>query len=385
MKRFLIIALIAIGCSDMTPKAPSGLTLPVLGSVPPLAVAGGPYTGDGVIRFDGSASTDPDGDLPLTYAWSFGDGTNGSGATPSHEYSADGLYAVTLTVTDATGATSLPAVTTAAIANHASASAVLVGAGNIAVCGTDNDEATAQLLDGIAGTVFTGGDNAYPNGTAANYANCYHPTWGRHKARTWAAIGNHDYDSSATAAFAFDYFGDRAGPRDRGYYSLDLGSWHIIVLNSNPTFVPTGAGSPQEQWLRADLANNQRRCTLAIWHAPRFYQGTFGMNASVKAFWDALYAAGADVVVNGHHHLYERYAPQAPDGVVDPARGIRQFIVGTGGRGHDALVEPHPNVEIRDNTAFGVIKLTLRTDAYDWQFVPAEGATFTDSGTGSCH
>jgi PKD domain-containing protein/calcineurin-like phosphoesterase family protein len=385
MKRLVIMALIATGCSDMTPKAPSDLTLPVLGSVPPLAAPGGPYASDGVIRFDGSASTDPDGNVPLTYAWDFGDGTSGSGPAPSHEYAADGLYPVTLTVTDVTGARSLPGATTAVIANRAASSAVLVGAGNIAVCGTDNDAATALLLDEIPGTVFTAGDNAYPNGTAANYAGCYHPTWGRHRDRTMAALGNHDYDSSTTADPTFDYFGDRAGPRGRGYYSFDRGSWHIIVLNSNSTFVPTGAGSAQEQWLRADLAAHQGRCTLAIWHAPRFYQGTFGRNASVKAFWDALYAAGADVVVNGHHHLYERYAPQTPDGVVDLASGIRQFIAGTGGRGHDALVEAHPNVEIRDNTAFGVLKLTLRTDAYDWQFVPAAGASFTDSGTGSCH
>lgn len=275
--------------------------------------------------------------------------------------------------------------TTAMIQARRNETAVLVGAGNIALCGTDNDEATAQLLDGISGTVFTAGDNAYPNGTASDYANCYDPTWGRHKSRTYAALGNHEYDSSSTAEAAFDYFGARAGPRGQGYHSFDVGNWHVIVLNANPTFVATAAGSPQEQWLRNDLSANQRRCTLAIWHHPRFYQGTFGRNASVKPFWDALHAADADVVVNGHFHLYERYAPQTPDGEVDPQRGLRQFIVGTGGRGRDALVEPHPNVEVRDNTGFGVLQLILRADDYSWDFVPAQGSTFADSGSASCH
>src|SRR2546425_10426529 len=150
----------------------------------------------------------------------------------------------------------------------------LVGAGNIARCDRTNDEATANLLDGIPGTVFALGDAAYPNGTATNYANCYNASWGRHLARTYPATGNHDYDSSATAAAYFNYFGAAAGDPTKGYYSYDLGAWHIVVLNSNSSFVATAAGSPQETWLRADLAATTKQCVLALWHNPRFYSTT---------------------------------------------------------------------------------------------------------------
>src|SRR5438094_6838178 len=236
----------------------------------------------------------------------------------------------------------------AAVAN----AVTLVGAGNIARCDRTNDEATATLLDGIAGTVFALGDAAYPNGTATNYTNCYDASWGRHKARTYPALGNHDYDSSATAASYFNYFGAAAGDPTKGYYSYDLGAWHIVVLNSNTTYVSTALGSPQETWLKADLAATTKKCILAMWHSPRFYSTTassFSPTGYVKPFWDDLAAAHAQLIINGHMNDYERFAPQTSAGVADAVNGIRQFIAGTGGHNLDAantLIIPNSEVRI---------------------------------------
>ena len=259
---------------------------------------------------------------------------------------------------------------------------VLVGAGDIAGCGWDDDEATAKLLDSIPGTVFTAGDDAYPNGTAAQFASCYGPTWGRHKARTRPSPGNHDYRLAHGAAY-YAYFGAAAGDSGRGYYSYELGGWHIISLNSN---VPMSAGSAQERWLRTDLSLHPAPCTLAYWHHPRFSSGTtHGSWTGPQPLWQALYAAGADVIVVGHEHQYERFAPQTPAGTLDTTRGIRQFVVGTGGASFYPLGPAIANSEVRNNTTHGVIKLTLRPRGYDWAFIPVAGGTFTDSGSGRCH
>jgi uncharacterized protein YjdB len=260
------------------------------------------------------------------------------------------------------------------------ASVVLVGAGDIASC-TNNDEATAKLLDAIDGTVFTAGDNAYDNGSAADYSSCYDPTWGRHKSRTRPAPGNHEYNTTGATGY-FDYFGSAAGDRSRGYYSYDLGAWHIVVLNSN---LAMGAGSPQETWLRTDLAAHPVRCTLAMWHHPRFSSGHHGSSTTLQPLWQALYDADADVVISGHDHIYERFKPQTPAGQVDLTRGIREFVVGTGGAGLYLFEHPAANSEVKNNQTFGVLKLTLSSDRYEWKFVPVAGSSFTDSGSGSCH
>ena len=263
----------------------------------------------------------------------------------------------------------------------APADAVLVGAGDIADCGETADSATAALLDHIPGTVFTAGDNAYESGTTEQFARCYDPTWGRHKARTRPAPGNHDYETAQGAAY-YHYFGRLAGDSGLGYYSYDLAGWHVVSLNSN---IEMSAGSAQERWLRADLAAHRAACTLAYWHHPLFSSGEHGNTPAVQPLWQALYDAGADVVIAGHDHTYERFAPQTPAGERDPARGIRQFIAGTGGASLYAFTSLAPNSEVRNNTTHGVLKLTLRPRSYAWAFVPAAGGRFRDSGNGNCH
>ena len=265
----------------------------------------------------------------------------------------------------------------------ASGSVVFVGAGDIADCSGSGDEATAALLDNIAGTVFTAGDNVYPDGTDAQFTQCYDPSWGRHKARTRPTPGNHDYHTSGASGY-YGYFGSLAGPSGQGYYSYDLGAWHLISLNSNASM---SAGSAQETWLRQDLAASTKQCTIAYWHHPRFSSGTqHGSLSSAEPLWQALYDAGADIVISGHEHNYERFAPQTPTGTADPTRGIREFVVGTGGESHyNDQGTPLPNSELFNGTTFGVLKLTLSAGSYTWQFIPVSGGTFTDSGSGSCH
>jgi hypothetical protein len=263
----------------------------------------------------------------------------------------------------------------------AGATAVLVGAGDIGNCNTSTDEATAKLLDGIEGTVFTVGDNAYPAGSGKDFARCFEPTWGRHRDRMRPSPGNHDYITKGAEGY-FDYFGARAGPPGRGYYSYNVGAWHVVSLNSN---IDMSADSPQVRWLRGDLAASRARCTLAYWHHPQFSSGEHGNNAKPRALWDALYEAGAEVVVVGHDHDYERFAPQTPEGRADPAGGIRQFVVGTGGTKLRGIEKRAANSEVRNSGTHGVLKLTLSPDGYRWEFVPVDGESFTDEGTGRCH
>ena len=258
---------------------------------------------------------------------------------------------------------------------------VLVGSGDIAHCNSEGDELTASLLDAIPGTVFTTGDNVYRDGSPEEFANCYDPSWGRHKERTYPSPGNHDYHTENAAGY-FNYFGLRAGEPDKGYYSYDLGTWHVIVLNSNLSVKP---GSPQDQWLREDLAAHPVACTVAYWHHPRFSSGSVhGSNESMQPLWEALYEYGADVVLVGHEHNYERFALQDPQGIADPTRGIRQFVIGSGGRSHYEFDTPIANSEVRNSNTSGLLKLTLHSGSYSWEFIPEPGKIFTDSGNSPC-
>lgn len=325
----------------------------------------------------GATLRDADGNL-LTgrvVTWSTSDP---SVATVSETGLVSGVSVGTATITAASEGQSGTATITV---TPPAPAAVLVGAGDIADCGVDGKEQTAKLLDNIPGTVYTTGDNAYEDGTAADFANCYDPSWGRHKARTRPSPGNHDYHTSGASGY-FNYFGENAGPPGRGYYSYNLGAWHIISLNSNISMSTTSA---QMTWLKADLAANPARCTLAYWHHPRFSSGEHGNDPSTQPLYQALYDAGAEVILTGHDHHYERFAPQTATGVADPARGIRQFVVGTGGRGMYSIGTPEPNSEVRQTGTWGVLQLTLRSDGYDWKFVPVAGKTFTDEGSGTCH
>jgi hypothetical protein len=238
--------------------------------------------------------------------------------------------------------------------------------------------ATAALIERLDPVrVLTLGDNAYPDGTFDQFASVYAPSWGRFKDRTSPSPGNHEYHTPGARGY-FDYFGPRA-PAE--YYSFDLGSWHLISLNSE---IPLSAGSTQAQWLRADLAAHPSTCILAYWHTPRFSSGSHhGSNSRLAPLWDVLLAGGADLVLNGHEHNYERFAPQDGNGVARPD-GIREFVVGTGGASHYPFGTPIANSEARDSTSFGVLELVLRETGYEWEFVPVAGATFTDSGSGSC-
>jgi hypothetical protein len=263
---------------------------------------------------------------------------------------------------------------------------VLLAVGDIASCRSDGDEATAALLDGHHGTIATLGDNVYERGTPTEFAECFEPSWGRHKARIKPAAGNHDYGTRGGAGY-FEYFGEVAGNPGEGWYSYDLGPWHVIALNS--VCAPAGgchAGSPQEQWLRADLAaHTDAACTLAYWHHTRFSSGLHGSDPSMAPFVEALYEAGADMVLAGHDHHYERFAPLAPDGTVDDAAGIRFFVVGTGGNRTYPVGAPLPGSEVHFTNGYGILRLELGDGAYTWEYLGIPGVNFTDSGAGTCH
>jgi len=253
-----------------------------------------------------------------------------------------------------------------------------VGAGDIAICG-GNADATARQIDVIGGTVFTLGDNAYSSGTRADFQNCYEPTWGRFKYRTRPSPGNHDYATPGATPY-FEYFGENAGPFGLGYYSYPVGAWHVISLNSN---VGTDSGSAQANWLRADLQQYANyRCTLAYWHHPLYSSGQNGNNDYMRDMYRILYNANVDVLLTGHDHTYERFAPQDADGRLDTARGIREFVVGTGGVPLYDFPSVKPNSEVRLK-AHGVIRLILSSDRYQWDFLAVSGAG--DSGSQSCH
>jgi hypothetical protein len=261
---------------------------------------------------------------------------------------------------------------------------VLLAAGDIASCDSNGDEATAALLRGVPATIAAIGDLAYESGTPAEFANCYGPSWGRFRSSTHPALGNREYLTAGAAGY-FGYWGASAGTVGAGYYSYDLGSWHIVVLNSNCAFVACSAGSLQETWLRADLAQHSARCTLAYWHHPLFSSTPGTATPAVQPLWQALYDAGADVVLTGHAHNYQRFAPQSPSGAADTTRGIREFVVGTGGKARHLVGTPIANQQRANDTEYGVLRLTLLAGAYRWRFVPHTGGAFRDAGSGVCH
>lgn len=458
------------------------------GPPPPLAVPGGPYSGEGTIKLDGSKSNDPSNHVPLTYNWDFGDGSPaGSGATPTHVY-ANGSYTVTLVVTNSIGVSSAPATTTVTttnvaptvnagpdawvppnttftlnasftdpgndgpfawsvdwgdgsapstgsapsvgalqpthvyttqsrftatltvtdasgasgsdkadvLTNQPSANAMIfIGAGDIAECGTGGSasskaEATAKLLDAEVAAnpgavVFTIGDDEYQNATVSEFMSCYDPTWGRHNSRARPITGNHEYNTAGAAGY-WQYFTRYAatpvfvGDSGKYWYSYDVGTWHIIVLNDN---INTDTGSEQEKWLEADLAAHPAKCTIAMWHKPKIYQG--GVRGGYSSMWTPLYNAGAEIVLNGHVHNYERFGEMTPGNVAAPGRGIREWVVGTGGANIGTSTAAPATLEVANGTTWGVLKLWLDTDGYYWKFIPIAGQTFTDMGYTACH
>ena len=322
-----------------------------------------------------------EGDLSSTVAWTSSlDGDLGVGATLVRSDLSLGTHTITAAVTD-TDPDPLAATATTKITIFESAN-VLVGAGDIADCNSSEDENTARLLDEIQGVIYTLGDSAYQNGTESDFENCYGPSWGRHVARTRPVPGHIDYIMTNAAPY-YTYFSGNAGEVGKGYYSYDMAGWHIVALNSE---LPPEPAQEQEMWLRSDLEAHPATCILAYWHQPLFSSGSsYGSNIAMKPLWKILYSYNVDVVLNGQEENYERFAPQDPSGRLDLSRGIRQFVVGTGGAGLSPFAPIlQPNSEVRSDTAFGVLKLTLKEGSYDWEFVPSAAGTFTDAGSGIC-
>jgi hypothetical protein len=252
---------------------------------------------------------------------------------------------------------------------------------------TCHQQATANLITAMhPDLVLALGDEQYADGTYSAFKGSYDRSWGAFKSITRPAPGNHEYHTTGATGY-YRYFGTLAGAAAKGYYSFGRGAWHFIALNANCNEASgCGSGSPEERWLRQDLAEHRTAaCTLAYWHQPRFSSGLHHSDPAYTAFWRDLYTAGADLVLNGHDHDYERFAPQTPDGTLDKRRGIREIIVGTGGRSHYPEVQVEPHSEARNDVTFGVLELRLRAHDYTWKFIPERGGTFTDAGSGVCH
>lgn len=245
---------------------------------------------------------------------------------------------------------------------------------------------TAALIDAALtkdqeAAALTLGDNVYVVGAPLEFSDCYAPTWGRFKTRTYPAPGNHDYYTSAAAGY-FGYFGAAAGPEQRGYFSFDLGKWHLVSLNSN---LMAEQHQAQLAWLKADLAEHKTRCALAYWHHPLYSSGNHGNNGHMRDVWQVLESADVDVVLAGHDHHYERFAPQDSQGLRDDAHGIREFVAGTGGAELDKFEQIKPNREAADYSTHGVLKMVLKESGYEWEFLPVPGGRYSDRGAAFCH
>ncbi len=279
---------------------------------------------------------------------------------------------------------------------HGKASVDVVAAGDIADCNSDAHHKTAALVDRIKPSVVLAlGDLAYPNGSLDDYLDCYDTSWGKFRSFTRAAVGNHEYHTAHAGAF-YAYFCGSSGEPFRGYYSFEIGAWHAVVLNSNcgsdpdvpasvkDEFGGCGAGSPQARWLEADLASHPAKCTLAMWHHPRFTSGTHGDAVFMKDLWRILDAHGADLVLTGHVHNYERFAPLDADGRPHESGRMREINIGTGGHELTGFAQVRSGSEIRDQSSHGVVHLTLDESSYSWEFVPVDGDSFTDRGDATC-
>ena len=331
--------------------------------------------------------------------------------TPATTTTADTTTTTTIpdTTTTTSGTTTTTSTTTTTTTPPPPADPVVAAAGDIACAPPATRTSSACHQQDTANLVAAGGydavlplgDQQYECAELSALQTVYDPTWGRFKSISHPATGDNEYTAGGTgcttpgASGHFTYFGGLASPDQPGctsacpgYYSYDLGTWHVVVLNtecSQPGVGGCGATSAQGKWLAADLAAHPAQCTLAYWHKPQWTDAG-GVSTTSSYFVQALYNAGAEVILAGHNHYYERFAPQTPSGTVDTANGVRQFIVGTGGRSLHALsATSPPNVEVRNNTTYGILKLTLRQGSYTWSFVPEAGKTFTDSGTQSCH
>jgi hypothetical protein len=230
------------------------------------------------------------------------------------------------------------------------------------------------------------GDEQYDTGRYRAFRKSYDHSWGQQRAETYPVPGNHEYEGTSNASGYFRYFGPHAGPNPKGWYSVTMGSWRLIGLNSNCFIVGCARGTAQFNWLRHLLKTRPSACSLAFMHHPLVSSGPHGDDeAHAKPLWKLLFHYGVDVALVGHDHIYERFAPVDPSGTKNKRHGIREFIVGTGGAMHYGISGVHRYSQVHNTTAFGVLQLTLRSGAYDWRFRPAAGATFTDSGTTACH
>ena len=259
---------------------------------------------------------------------------------------------------------------------------VLVGAGDVGDCDFDGAARTSRMLDSIRGTIFIAGDVAYQTRRNPHpFLTCFDPAWGRHRARIRPALGNHDYADDSAAAY-FEYFGERAGPRPAGYYSYEVGRWHVIALNTN---IAIGDSSPQARWLRTDLALNAGRCTVAYMHHPRFSSGPHAERDALVPLWRILARSGVSIAIAGHDHIYERFSPLDADGAPDATNGVRQFVVGTGGAHRYAIAALLPGSEAHSSDTYGLLKLTLLPDRYRWAFMPVDSGGLHDAGESRCH
>ena len=251
---------------------------------------------------------------------------------------------------------------------------ILLAVGDAATCDKPSDDAVADLASRLPGTIALLGDTVYEDGSAQEYRDCFAPVWGRMKSRIRPAPGNHEYGTENAAGY-FDYFGTAAGPRGEGRYSYDLGAWHVVVLNSNCPPLSCDADGDQVRWLEADLAAHPSDCLLGYWHFPRWSSGRHGSQEVVDPIWQVMAEHGADVVLNGHDHTYERIQ----------ADGIQQFVVGTGGRSHYPFERgPLPTTEVRNDSTYGLLWLALGEGSYEWEFLGLGDTGFTDSGEGKC-